>query len=515
MQRLLKGNQTSVLLLLAVTITIFLLFQLALALTVDLPEYDEAIYLNVARSIRQTGIAERSMGEGVLYADHTPLYQYFLGLSTLVLGENLLTLRLLTSIFAVGCILLCFAIGAELQDRLTGLAAALTLALNPFFTYYSFFLRAEIPMVFFLLLGLHFLVKWESKGTNNFLAWAGISMAVAVLLRENAIIFWFAALLYVVTRGSSWKKRLSNAIWVGLPVIVALVLWIGWIAVLSPPHLQGTLSRWLNSATGSTEVIIHDARLGIPFQVWLITIGSQLLGWETVLFFMVALLMMVFFRPRKLPPVTALLILYIGFNLAYSLLVALREPRHIIGIIPMMAILINLLIDWPQVTGWLRRKVRRPVLLTMGIILLIVAAWSISPLQLPRSGNWRNPEAWWTQFYQTRMFDNDRYYSVLRDAGQYLSETTPSGETIVIVHEGTVLGYYADRPYDFLYTRTYDSVMDTLMEANYLVYDNPSFFYLSEEEIEKTDSYIDSNFEIEKMIQDDYRSIKIYRRVVE
>ena len=61
--------------------------------------------------------------------------------------------------------------------------------------------------------------------------------------------------------------------------------------------------------------------------------------------------MMVFFRPRKLPPVTALLVLYIGFNLAYSLLVALKEPRHIIAIIPMMAILINLLIDWPQVTA--------------------------------------------------------------------------------------------------------------------------------------------------------------------
>ena len=72
-------------------------------------------------------------------------------------------------------------------------------------------------------------------------------MAIAMLLRENAIIFWFAALLYVIARGSSWRKRLSNAIWAGLPVIVALVLWIGWIAVLSPHHLQGTLGRWLDS----------------------------------------------------------------------------------------------------------------------------------------------------------------------------------------------------------------------------------------------------------------------------
>jgi hypothetical protein len=142
-------------------------------------------------------------------------------------------------------------------------------------------------------------------------------------------------------------------------------------------------------------------------------------------------------------------------------------------------------------------------------------AWSISPLQLPRSENWRNPEAWWTQFYRTRMFRNNRYYGVLREAGQYLSETTSSGETIVVVHEGTVLGYYADRSYTFLYTRQYDSVMDTLTEANYLVYDNPSFFYLSEEEIGEVDEYIESNFQIEETIQDDFRSILIYRRVVD
>ena len=119
MQRIFNRHLTPGLLLLVVAITIFSLFQLALALTVDLPEYDEAIYLNIARSIRETGIAERPMGEGVLFTDHTPLYEYFLALSSLVMGERLLILRLLTTTFAIGCLLLCYTIGSNLQERIT------------------------------------------------------------------------------------------------------------------------------------------------------------------------------------------------------------------------------------------------------------------------------------------------------------------------------------------------------------------------------------------------------------
>ena len=207
---------------------------------------------------------------------------------------------------------------------------------------------------------------------------------------------WFVVAIYVFARSHDQKSRLLNALRVGLLAFIAMLLWIGWIAVLSPPQLQGTFIRWFSSASGAARVTIQDGRLGLPVQEWLLSIGSRLLGWETVLFFAVALFLMIVFRPISLSPITVLLALYIGLTLLYSLVVNLKEPRHIIGIVPMLAILIILIIDWPRVIDRLDTWVNKPVPAMLAVIMFLIAAWGLSPLQVPRSGEWRNPEEWWT-----------------------------------------------------------------------------------------------------------------------
>lgn len=493
---------------------IFALVQLALALTVDLPEYDEAIYLDVARNVRRTGIATRSMGDGLLYADHTPLYQYFLGASSAVLGERVFFLRLLTVLFGVGCLVLVYAAGRRLRGPLAGTSAAIILALNPFFNLYSYFLRAEVPMLFFILAGVYWLVRYEGDGRARWLTWAGIAAAIAFLLRENALIFTAAATLYLLLTGSSWRQRLVNTIRLASPTLFAIALWLGWILLLSPDSLRQTIDRYLTSASGSSSAIL-DGRAALALGDWLNTLASQVIGRETLLLLVIAFLLYLLWRPR-LPRFTWLLLLYLGLLGAYALLVSLREPRHVLPATALFALLIPLLVDWPRLLLWFRsRQLVRDYPRLTALVLAVVAlslAWGLLPLRQPPAGQWSDAEAWWNDAYQIRMFHNDRNFGIFRPVGDYLKQVTPPDETIIVVHEGTQVGYFADRSYLFLYTSDFAGVMQLLATTNYLVYDGPSFFRLSPEEVQRVEAYIADHFTVDQAFDDPYRQVLVYRR---
>ena len=113
---------------------LFLALQLPPILRVSIAQYDESIFLDIARNIQATGVPLRSLGpEGKLELDQTPLYLYLLSGLTLIMGENLFLLRLVTLAAAVGGIILVYIIGGRARNRPAGLVAALLLAVNPFF----------------------------------------------------------------------------------------------------------------------------------------------------------------------------------------------------------------------------------------------------------------------------------------------------------------------------------------------------------------------------------------------
>ncbi len=83
----------------------------------------------------------RSNGaEGFLLLDQTPLYPYTLGILSFFFGDNVLLLRLVTVLAGLGTIILAYNIGFRLRGPISGLVAALLLAINPFFILFFSFL---------------------------------------------------------------------------------------------------------------------------------------------------------------------------------------------------------------------------------------------------------------------------------------------------------------------------------------------------------------------------------------
>ncbi len=265
--------------------------------------------------------------------------------------------------------------------------------------------------------------------------------------------------------------------------------------------------RWFGSAVGGQNY--GGDRSGIMVTDWARTVSSDVLTWGMLLLLMVSILLAFFFRTKR-PNIFHLPLIYVGGALFLSFVIDLKEPRHIILVIPMMAMLIGLIAPWEEFfrwTGesWLRKGV---AFLLTGLLI-----WQISPLQVPSQiGSWQTLESWWQPRIWRRMFFEDRYYGILRETGEFLADRVPADEVITIVHEGPVFSFYAEHPYQLLYTQSFDNVLVVIDEATFLVFDYPTFPRLTQEEIEFVTQYINEHFDEMAVLADDHRQLTVYQR---
>jgi 4-amino-4-deoxy-L-arabinose transferase-like glycosyltransferase len=493
--------------LLAAALFSFLLFQGVLVYYTRVAEYDEAVFLDVARNIRRVGLPLRSMGaDGVLYFIHTPLYLYVVTASTMLLGDNPVLTRLVTMAFGAGSIVLVYLTVRRRQTAVSGFIAAFLLAINTFIAIYAFFLTMAVPMMFFILLAVYWLAKDETAPARRYWFGAGMAVATAVMLKELALIFAAAAALYAFISGRTWQKRITQPLWLLLPTVAALALWSWWGFRLDPVQFQAGVERWLGFASGANNAA---GSRGLQSIAWLQIMGDNVFSWGVITLFIAAIFAYLIWFRRKLPQIIWLLFLYLGLALGASFLISIKEPRHIIALVPVTAMIIGILVQWDVVWGWVRQK-RSRTLLSAAVALLLI--WQISPLKLPPTAQWRQAEQWWEPQFAQRIFHSQRYYSLLKETGEYLAENTPPDAVITVLHEGPVIAYYADRPHYFLYTMAYPDVMNRLEATQYLVVDDQLFFQLSPEEVGEVMAYVEAEFELDRLMQDQYRQTRIYHR---
>ncbi|PIE81842.1 MAG: hypothetical protein CSA11_02940 [Chloroflexi bacterium] len=487
---------------LLIPFAIYLAFLFVLIRAVNIAQYDESIYLDVARNIRRTGLPIRSVGEkGFLLLDQTPLYPYMLAGLGLIFGENLLIFRLVTAFSGIGTIGAAYKIALQIRGPISGLAAALLLAVNPFFILLSYFIRMELFLCFFLLWATYFLIKWDQTKRKRFLLSSGLAIAAATLFKVVAVLFCGAAVIYVFLQKNRWRTRLSLSFWLGIPTALGVVLWIS-MMFLDLDRLQVRLARWTGALGGESKIV--DPRLGIATGPWLQAIGENLLGWGLVLIFVVALLVFLSGRQGR-PPIVWVLLLYQLLVITTSLIMKLKEQRHVIGLIPVTAVAIGLMINWDNVWLWLKKH---RVWLGVVIIFTIIFLWASSPLNFPQ--RYENSAEWWHPVIAGRLYHNDANLSPLVEAGSYLKQHSEPGEVIIVTRQGPVVGYYADRPYIFLYTRTFAENMNLLENANFLVMDSQEFWQQSAEETAQILQYIDQNFEVAYPVNP---NVIVYRRL--
>jgi 4-amino-4-deoxy-L-arabinose transferase-like glycosyltransferase len=307
--------------------------------------FDEHIFLDVGRHILDTGLPLRAYavpGSPTLFFDHTPLYVYFVALVTALGGPTDVILRSTTLVFGLLTVILVFRIGLELRGLGSAFVGSLVLAVNPFFVTFSWFIRMEVPLCFFLVLALYLLI-------HERLLLAGLAIATAVLLKEIALAFWLVAVVYVLIRRGGRAAAI-----VGIPTPIVFGAWLAYAADIGLEQLLGTMGRWLGSAAGSTS---RDPRLHVGLRTWVNEILLGVIG-PVMIFATGATAALLAVGRKPAPRIVLVPIVYVVVAVAASFLIRLKEPRFLIAIVPMIALSIALLIDWDDIWAQVRRDDR-------------------------------------------------------------------------------------------------------------------------------------------------------------
>jgi 4-amino-4-deoxy-L-arabinose transferase-like glycosyltransferase len=278
-----------------------------------------------------------------LFFDHTPLYVYLVAVVTAVGGPTALILRSITLLFGLLTLLLVFRIGLEVRGVGSAFVGAMVLATNPFFVLFSWFIRMEVPLCFFVVLTVYLMI-------HERLFLAGLAIAVAVLLKEIALAFWLVAVVYTLVR-----RGVRAAAIIGLPTAAAFGAWLLYANAIGHDRLLATMGRWFGSAAGVKTL---DPRIHVGMRTWVNEIVGQVLGPVTI-FAMGATAALVVTWRRRVPSIVVVPISYVVVAVAFSFVIHLKEPRYLIAIVPMIALSIALLVDWDD--AWAAMRGRAPM----------------------------------------------------------------------------------------------------------------------------------------------------------
>jgi 4-amino-4-deoxy-L-arabinose transferase-like glycosyltransferase len=121
-----------------------------------------------------------------------------------------------------------FLIGRELYGPVTGILAALFLAVTPFFTTASHWIMTDVPSLTFLAIAFYLLLLGGRKNAEHWFALAGFFFGVAVLTRfTSAVVTAVVPAVYFLVVRPRWKHLLWLAGGAAI-VVVPYLAWAQW-----------------------------------------------------------------------------------------------------------------------------------------------------------------------------------------------------------------------------------------------------------------------------------------------
>jgi outer membrane protein assembly factor BamB len=170
---------------------------------------DEQTYSQWAYHMIKTGdyLTPWAFGGSALWIGKPPLVMWLMSLSYQVFGVNNFATRFWSPVFGTCSLILVFYLGKELFNRYVGLMSALVL--GTFTTFYSFARHAmtDMPLVFFSLASIYFLLLSEkNKNSNWHAALGGLFFGLAFMTKQvQALLIPIIAFAYLAATQRSLK----------------------------------------------------------------------------------------------------------------------------------------------------------------------------------------------------------------------------------------------------------------------------------------------------------------------
>jgi 4-amino-4-deoxy-L-arabinose transferase-like glycosyltransferase len=168
---------------------------------------DEAVYAGQAASLAED---PAFLPFFPVFRAHPLLFQSLLSLEYRLWGVSPLSGRLLSVAFGMATVWVTYAIGARLYGRRVGVLAALLIGVMPYMVMVNRQILLDGPTAFFTSLALYLLVRFVQTDRVAWLYAAAVSMGLATLSKETAILLAGGAYaFFALTRET--RLRLAQA----------------------------------------------------------------------------------------------------------------------------------------------------------------------------------------------------------------------------------------------------------------------------------------------------------------
>ena len=195
---------------------------------------DEQIYSQWAYHMVKSGdyLNPWAFGDVALWVGKPPLNMWLMSLSYQILGVSNFSSRLVSAIFGSLSLVLIFYLGKKLYNGYVGLFSAFVL--GTFTTFYVFARRAmtDVPLVFFVIASLYFLVLSEkAQKSNRYLALSGLFFGLALMTKQvGALLIPLIVIAYLTVTSRSirfmFTKRFVLFWGVGLLIIFPYIIYM-------------------------------------------------------------------------------------------------------------------------------------------------------------------------------------------------------------------------------------------------------------------------------------------------
>ncbi len=152
--------------------------------------------------------------------DHPPLVFLIQNIFFKFFGTSILVARLPAALAAIGSLFLVYLIGKKMGGTNTGLLSMAALAFNNHFIWTARVGLLESVFIFFLLLGIYYLVK-ALKDDDRYFLWSGIYFGLSMLSKYTFLFILPSILIYLI-----WKQRWvfkTKKFWFGALLFLVLV----------------------------------------------------------------------------------------------------------------------------------------------------------------------------------------------------------------------------------------------------------------------------------------------------
>ncbi len=431
-----------------------------------LPDYDEAIYWDVSRNCHETGYFYRSMGDRYLFFDHPPLFLY-LASPVFYLTDEMAGFRFVVSLFSCLLIALTALLASRLFGRGAALPAAIVLAFNPLFLFYANKAYQDVPFCVPVLLA--FLAAFAGQPVRSGL-WTGAAFLIKYFAAGFAGFLW----LYTLLTGPSGRRA---SLKFAVVFVLLASLWPVAGLLLDQKGFLGKLDYWNEMIRPDTLAAVKSHPVA-SFGEYLQSIFDRLTTLH-VLLLGAGFLGQLFRLKRSKLEVRIVLFTVVGYVAVLMSAFALRTDRYILETLPFLAVL----------TGGTLARMGPSRWLVLGLVSLL-SPWVVMP------GMTRMPPLV-TPYYGEPVYE---YARSVEDAAAFISEQMQPGELMMVNWNGPRFGYFARRPYRFLYISTnLASALSEIDKSDAVVRDHESggwhLPYLTEDEIRQVEAHLDRSFD--------------------